>query len=206
MPQTINDLITNLNLPSIMKVKWNESIPTEKEGIYIVSLSNSPDANNGILNKCPISESILKKWIKKVGGFQMDNKLTFNIEIISERLSQFWLSDENILYVGKAPKRKNGNGIGNRLREYYRTEFGENKPHAGGHWLKLLNNINELFVYYTTCQNSGDIELEILKRFCENVSKTTKKLLRDPLLPLPFANLEFKRGLRKNHGLKKMKI
>lgn len=205
MPITVNELIKRFDLPTAKKVKWDELISTEQEGIYIVSLSNNPNLNSGNVKDIPISKGILKKWVEKVGGFEIDKTKTFDINLITDRLSESWLPDENILYIGKAPKRKNGKALGNRVREFYRTEYGERKPHAGGHWLKSLYLIDELFVYYTTCTNSSEIELNLLSYFCENISNDTRKLLRDKELTLPFANLELKKGQIKKHGLSKMK-
>ena len=152
-----------------------------------------------------ISRDIIRKWIKKVDGFEIDKIKTFDPDKVIERLSQFWLPDENILYIGKAPKRSSGNGIGNRVREYYKTDYGEKRPHAGGHWLKSLTILDELFVYYTACENPGRIEEGMLRFFCNNVSEATISILRDKVLPLPFANLQLRRGQVKNHGLGKMK-
>jgi len=205
MATIINELIKHFNLPKSKMVQWNEKIPTEKEGIYIVSLSGDPGLNNGILNKIPISKDIIDKWIKKVNGFEIDKELTFDSDKIVERLSQFWLPDENIIYIGKAPIRSNGKGIGNRVKEFYNTDYGEKRPHAGGHWIKALTVLNKLKVHYILCDNSGEIEIKLLKYFIDNVSGESKQILRDKELMLPFANLELKKGQIKNHGLGKMK-
>lgn len=205
MPTTINQLTSNFNLPEVNKVKWNERIPIEKEGVYIVSLSDNPDCNNGIIKEIPISETIIKKWIKKVNGFELDKIKTFDSKKIIERLSQFWLPDENIIYIGKAPVRSNGKGIGNRVNEFYKTDYGKKRPHAGGHWIKSLTILKDTYVYYTTTLNSGEIEINLLNYFCENISDSTKKILRDKELTLPFGNLELKKGQIKKHGLGKMK-
>ena len=205
MPTIINDLIEKFDLPRSKVVKWNETIPTEKEGIYIVSLSKDPGLNSGTLSQIPISKNIIDKWIKKINGFELDKELTFNSELITKRLSEFWLPDENIIYIGKAPVRSNGKGIGNRVREFYNTEYGEKRPHAGGHWIKSLSNVNRLFIHYIITENSEDIEIELLKQFRENISAKSKEKLRDKEMILPFANLELKKGQRKKHGLGKMK-
>ena len=206
MPTSVKNLIENFNLSPARSVKWNEIPTTKEEGVYIVSLSNNPEKNNGIHKSAPISKDIMKKWISKVDGFELDKINTFNSDKVIKRMSQFWLPDENILYIGKASKRANGDGIGNRVDEYYRTDYGEKSPHAGGHWLKSLKILNELFVYYSTCENPEIVEEDMLRLFCKNVSETTKINLRDSNLPLPFANLRLKRGQDKNHGLFKMKI
>lgn len=205
MATTINELIKYFNLPKSKMVQWNEKIPTEKEGIYIVSLSGDPGLNNGILNTIPISKDIIDKWIKKVNGFEIDKELTFDRDKIVERLSQFWLPDESIIYIGKASIRSNGNGIGNRVKEFYNTDYGEKRPHAGGHWIKALTVLNKLKVHYILCDNSGEIEIKLLKYFIDNVSGESKQILRDKELMLPFGNLELKKGQIKNHGLGKMK-
>lgn len=206
MPTTINQLTKQYNLPAAIKVNWGERIPTQDEGVYIVSLSEYPNTNNGILNEIPISEEIIEKWIKKVDGFEIDKIKTYDSKAIIERMSQFWLPDENIVYIGKAPKRSSGKGIGNRVNEYYRTEYGARKPHAGGHWIKALTVLKDLFVYYSVCDNPGDVETGILRYFCKNVSESTRQILRDKILTLPFANLQLERGQIKNHGLGKMKL
>jgi len=206
LPTTINQLIKEFDLPVANKVKWGERIPTQDEGIYIVSLSDDPNSNNGILNEVPISDNIIEKWIAKVDGFEIDRIKTYDLKVIIKRLSQFWMPDENIVYIGKAPKRSSGKGIGNRVNEYYRTEYGARKPHAGGHWIKSLTVFEDLFVYYSPCDNPGDVEISLLRYFCKNVSETTRDILRDKTLSLPFANLQLERGQIKNHGLGKMKL
>ena len=54
MPTSVENLIENFNLSPARSVKWNEIPTTEEEGIYIVSLSNNPEKNNGT-NKVTIS-------------------------------------------------------------------------------------------------------------------------------------------------------
>ena len=205
MPTTINDLTNEFNLPTAKKVSWYEKIPTQGEGVYIVSMSNAPNTYNGTLEKIPISKEIIEKWILKVDGFEIDKINTYDPDQIIDRLSQFWLPDETVLYIGKAPKRNNGKGLGNRVNEYYRTEYGARKPHAGGHWIKSLAKLENLFVYYSPCSQPGEIETAMLKHFCDNISDATRRILRDKELPLPFANLQLTSGQVKNHGLGKMK-
>lgn len=206
MPITVNELVKKVGLDpkSLKKVKWGTPVSTQKEGVYSVSLSETPDANNS-LAEIPISMNILKEWINKVGGFTIDKSLTYDSELIKNRLSKFWLSDESILYIGKAPIRKNRKGLGNRIQEYYETEFGESKPHAGGHWIKTLSNLKDLYVYYIECPNSPKIESDMMEQFGSSVSETSKKQLSGTGVILPFANLEDGRKTRKKHGLGHMK-
>jgi len=205
MPVSVNTIAAHVNLNNVKSVNWGATIQSQEEGVYIISLSEDPSMNHGTLDACPLSVDIIRNWLDKVGGFELDGIRTFNEQKIAKRLSEFWLPDENILYIGKAPKRSNNKGIGNRVKEFYRTDYGEAKPHAGGHWLKALKNLNELYVYYAETPNSGTVEMMMLNYFCDHVSRKTLDLLRDRELPLPFANLELIKGKRKKHGLNKMK-
>lgn len=136
MPITIKQLVKEVGLAStnIQEVKWNTRINCKEEGIYIISLSENAEINQTV-TEFPISMNVLENWIKKLGYFTIDGQKTKNVDIIKNRLSEFWLPNENILYIGKAPLREKGGGIGNRVQEYYDTNIGERRPHAGGHWI-----------------------------------------------------------------------
>ena len=162
----------------------------------------------GKQGKCkhaPISEEIIKKWINKVNGFEIDKQMTFDSDIVIERLSKFWLPDENILYIGKGPKRSSGKALDNRINEYYKTEYGEKRPHAGGHWIKSLSNLDDLFVYAIPCDDPGVVEIKMLEYFINNVSYIPQNQFLDLNLCLPFANLQLTPRRKKKHGLGKMK-
>jgi hypothetical protein len=120
-----------------------------------------------------------------------------------QRLNSFWLPDENIIYIGQTESKS---GLKGRVRQYYNTELGERKPHAGGHWIKTLNVLNQLFVHYIPTQNPIPTEEKILRAFVSQVSKSTLDNLHDKTLPIPFANLELEKGNRKNHGVSKSKL
>ena len=126
MPITVKELVekAGLNPMALKKVKWGTPVSTQKEGVYIVSLSETPDANDS-LAEMPISMDILKEWIDKVDGFKLGGKPTHDPKSIIHELSKFWLSDESILYIGKAQIRKKGKGLGNRIQEYphFRNSF-----------------------------------------------------------------------------------
>ena len=175
MPITVNELVKEAgwNPKYLRKVKWGIPVSTQKEGVYIVSLSEISDVNNS-LAEMPILMNILKERIDKIEGFTIDRSLTHDFELIKNRLSQFWLNDESILYIGKAPIRKRGKGLGNRIQEYYDTVFGEEKPHAGGHWIKTLSNLKDLYVYYIECSNSPIIENDMVT-ILEDGNKIKKK-------------------------------
>ena len=198
MPSTVIELLNRSNLELAGKVKWGERVSKNAQGIYLVSLSNNPRENDGISNKAPVDVTKVSFWINKVHSIELDGVRNPPAEKMVERLSRFWLPDENILYIGRTTQP-----LSKRVRQYYYTKLGNQGPHAGGHWLKTLSNLDDLYVYYAVCSTPKDKEDELLGSFIDNVSDATKTILLDPIRPFPFANLEYPRGTRKKHGIGK---
>ena len=119
-----------------------------------------------------------------------------SITQLMDRISRFWISDEVILYIGKATE------LSTRLSDYYRTSVGKRSPHSGGFFLKLLSNLDQLWVHYAECNDPESVEDKMIRRFCENVSQGSRGALHDPAHPFPFANLEWPKGIFKAHGLR----
>ena len=115
---------------------------------------------------------------------------------LAERIAQFWLPDEPVLYIGLTTRP-----LRRRVAEYYKTPLGARKPHAGGHFLKTLETLDRLFVHSAGCAEPHTAEDAMLNAFCAGVSAGARQRLADPERPFPFANLEWPRGTRKKHGL-----
>ncbi|GAB1447188.1 hypothetical protein MASR2M44_01790 [Bacteroidota bacterium] len=205
MATTINNLLITAGLePGRLKtVKWGQPLDSTSIGIYIVSTCGQPDQNSNLYDQAPIDESILRFWLSKVPTLQIDNTPNPTLNELKKRLSGFWFPDENIVYIGQT---ESGGGLRSRVNQYYRTELGERKPHAGGHWIKTLNILNQLFVHYIDDKTPNTTEEKLLHAFVKQVSDKTKKNLFDPILPIPFANLELEKGNRKRHGISKSKL
>ena len=205
MPTTINNLLNKAGLDKsqLKTVKWGQRLDSSSIGIYIVSTSGLPNENTNLHDNAPIDEIILRSWLDKVGTLQLDGKQNPTIKDLKNRLNNFWLPDENIIYIGQT---ESGGGLKSRVNQYYRTDLGERKPHAGGHWIKILKTLNQLYVHYIPTQKPNDTEEELLRYFIEQVSDKSKQKLFDPTLPIPFANLELERGNRKKHGISKSKL
>jgi hypothetical protein len=204
MASSINQLVESVGLSSARArvTKWNNEVESSSIGIYFLSPSNDPNSASSLYPNAPIDENILNFWIKKVPTIKIDGKPA-TVEKLKLRLESFWLPDENILYIGQT---ESGKGLKGRIKQYYDTELGERKPHAGGHWIKTLTILKDLFVHYIPCQHPQDKEKKIMRQFVSHVSESTLEKLYDPNLPLPFANLELERGYRKNHGISKSKL
>lgn len=205
MATTINDLLITAGLdPKRLKtVRWGQTLDSSSIGIYFVSTCGQPDQNSNLYDRAPIDENILRFWLSKVSTFQIDKCPNPTLNELKKRLSGFWLPDENIVYIGQT---ESGGGLKSRVNQYYRTELGERKPHAGGHWIKTLKILNQLFVHYIDDKTPPATEEKLLHAFVKQVSDETKKNLVDQLLPIPFANLELEKGNRKRHGISKSKL
>lgn len=199
MPTTVKELLKAFNIPIIFKVKWGEHFFEVRQGIYVVSLSDEPSKHKGIKDKIAFDDTQINNWIKKLPNFLIDGQPA-TAHSLKARLSEFWLADESILYIGKAPKRSNGKGLSNRVQEYYKTIIGSRSPHSGGQWIKVLKDLNEVFVYCGLCDDPSYTEERMLKHFMDNVSDVSLSKLYDKNFPLPFANIRFKGN--KKHGLK----
>lgn len=205
MPLSVTDLITQtgLSVDGLETVRWGYKPTSSKVGIYIVSTAQNPTINSNLFASIPIDNNILEFWLNKVTGLQVDSNISPTVSQLRDRLNQFWFPDENILYIGQTESSK---GIKGRVGQYYKTELGERKPHAGGHWIKTLSILNELFIHYFPDNTPIQTEKNLLQTFIKQVSEQTLANLRDRNLPIPFANLELEKGSRKNHGISKSKI
>ncbi|MET4081554.1 hypothetical protein ABIB40_001503 [Pedobacter sp. UYP30] len=214
MPSTPKDIFKHIGLQIKGQVKWNTSIPLDKCGLYVIALTDVQDKM--ICHTIPqFNDLAIGNWLSTVKSrnkqILIDN-LIANSQDIKNRLSKFWLPDETVVYIGKAgplPSRT----LRKRVDEYYSTKLGCDKKHAGGHWLNILNNINQLTVFYCDYVHNdiGEKEEEMLSYFIESVSINTKKSLYDMINCFPFANKEIHRHslkskIKKNHGLNNQTI
>lgn len=196
MPITVKELFNSVGKEVMGQVKWNENINCSLPGVYCVSISSMDDVLETI-EEYPVSLNKIGEWIEYVPTIQVDGSKPA-VETIVERLNKFWLPKETILYIGKA-----GTSLKNRVNQYYNTKLGDKRPHAGGHWLKTLDILNELNIYWTTSvdKDAEELEQELLKKFVDSINY--KNELYDPDHPFPFANLEYPKGNKKIHGIKK---
>jgi hypothetical protein len=118
------------------------------------------------------------------------------LEQLADRLSEFWLPNEPILYIGLA-----GTSVAGRVDQYYKTRIGARTPHAGGWFLKMTSLLPDLFVHFGESEAPGVSEETLLRSFVDGLGYGAVERLRDPAHPMPFANLEFPKGVRKRHGI-----
>ena len=200
---TVRQLFNHSNILEFGKVKWETTFYEKRQGVYIVSTSSDPDKHFGITDSPNFDDQQIKLWLSKLPNFQVDG-VPATLTNLKNRLAEFWFPDESILYIGKAPTRKNGSGISKRVIEYFTTIIGNGGPHSGGQWIKALKDLNKYTVYYGACNKPTDIEREMMSFFMDNVSEVTLSKLYDKQLPIPFANIKFTGN--KKHGLKNQRL
>lgn len=199
LPTTVDEIFKAVGVPRIGAVPWSQKLPTTQSGVYVVSLSCDPNEHLGISELAPIDLDLVSDWIARVPGMRLDGEPP-TVDLLTSRLSEFWLPDESIVYIGKATSLRK------RVSQYYATQLGKPRPHAGGHWVKTLSLLSKMFVHFGEVGDCEKIEAKMLKAFSEGVSVKTRQQLRDRNHLIPFANLEFPRGNRKAHGIRKAKL
>ena len=194
MPSAVADIFSAADLQPAGVVQWGLLIPERSAGVYVVSVSEDVHAIVDAPTAFLADEAALRQWLAVRPELLLDGSRP-EPAARADRLACFWLADKVVVYIGLAASLRG------RGRGYYNTPLGARRPHAGGHFLKTLSRLEDLFVHYAPTPDLATAEEQMLRHFCQNVSSQTRAALPDPQLPLPFANLEFPRGRRKPHGL-----
>jgi hypothetical protein len=195
MPTTIAEALAAVGLRRKGVVKWGTKPQESSPGVYIISLTESLDTFDGKLSEAPLAAAKFESWLDLRPELTLDG-VRPTVQQLMGRIRCFWIPAEVILYIGKATM------LSDRLGDYYNTKIGARRPHAGGHWLKLLSNLDRLWVHYAEYDDPKHAEDEMLRQFCGNVSDGCKSTLLDSAHPFPFANLEWPLGVRKTHGIR----
>lgn len=195
MPSTVSDLLKHACLEWSGVVEWgNRSLP-DRPGIYLVSLIKDQTTTDSEHVLCPHSMPAIERWLSVRPELRLDGRRP-TPEHLAERVAGSWLPDESILYIGLA-----GTSLAKRVTQYYKTPLGARAPHAGGHFLKTLTNLEELYVHVAISSDPAESESVLLETFARNVDPTYQSSLHDALRPLPFANLAWPGHGRKLHGI-----
>lgn len=177
MPTTISDLESKFGIIFQGPKGWCKKIPSTNKGIYVISMSNFKEKNAAV-NNILFEYSHLTNWLKYNPKIELNGKRP-TPQQLKQYLSGFWHNDESILYIGQTHNRR---GLKQRLRRFYRHKIGRKRPHSGGQWIKTLNIINSLSIYWFETNKAYDYEERMLVYFSEQVSNKN--------IRLPFANLK----------------
>jgi hypothetical protein len=197
MPTTIAEVFAAAGIEPerITSVTWGTKPETSSAGVYVIAVTRKLFTCEDMLAKAPLAEAEFQQWLQVCPKLTLDGSRPQSHQLIA-RLGRFWLPDEVAVYIGLA------SSLSGRLQGYYTTPIGARRPHSGGYFLKLLSDLDQLWVHYATCTDSSEAEDRMLRRFCNNVAANSRQILHDAAHPFPFANLEWPRGVRKAHGLR----
>lgn len=195
MPSTVSQLIDAADLSWRGVVPWGTRPDLSQSGVYVVTLTENTETVEGLLSTCPIDPAMLQSLVDVRPEVRLDANAC-NARELGDRICQFWLPDETVLYIGQTTK-----SVRKRVGDYYRTPIGAKRPHAGGWFLKALANLDQLFVHFAAADEPHQAEDSMLDRFCSGVSERTRSMLPESGCPFPFANLAWPRGTSKPHGI-----
>lgn len=176
------ELLRSLGLVVDGPARWGRNVASRGPGIFVVELpTGAPEA--------PIDIVALRRWIERVPNMRLDGEPPSPAEL-AQRVRQFWLPDEPILFVGRSAR-----SIGQRLAAIYATPLGDARPSAAAHWLKTLSAQAELRVWWAETDAHEEYEDAI-------VSAVVARHAGERTPPvLPFANLVAPDGTPRAHGI-----
>jgi hypothetical protein len=197
MPISPNELFNQVGLKVCGTVPWGTKPQTTSPGVYSISMSADPEAKGGVFEEAPVDLGIVRGWISRVPSFTFKGETGPSAEEVVGILKTFWLSDECIVYVGKATSLKS------RLGQYFGHTLGNRSPHAGGHWIKTLSCCDSLFVHYAEVESAVSAPIKESEALQVFKSQVSGKHLGVMLNPIPFANREHPQGNRKQNAIGK---
>ncbi|MFD0994254.1 hypothetical protein, partial [Tenacibaculum geojense] len=168
-------------------VKWNEEFKAKFNGVYVIAKTNDPMTQIAKNPSFGICENAFSKWIKEATELKLNGEKDDRIENFKGHLSEFWNPNENILYIGQSSSKTNP--IQKRVRQFYSHKLGQKGPHTGGYWLKLLDCLENTFVFYAEAKNPRDTEFKMLMKYIEYSTGKSFYELENIGKNLPFANL-----------------
>lgn len=195
MPATVSELLAASGLEHAGGVRWGTRPRASYVGVYLVALDASPDRCASTISEAPISKERVAELLGVRPELRLDGSRP-TVATLFGRLAAYWLPDETVLYIGLA-----GTSLQRRVGQYYTTPLGARRPHAGGWFLKVLSNLDELTVHYAAAVDPAAAERELLQAFIDGVNGAGCYELQDPTCPYPFANLVGPTGVRKAHGI-----
>lgn len=172
-------LLHEAGLQSQGPVPWGTRVPCRAAGVYVIETPRP-------LTGAPINRQAVAAWIERVETLRVDGQRP-STEQLARRLESFWIPGETVVYVGLA-----GTSVAQRVHQFYRTPLGDGRPHAGGHWLKTLENLGLLLVWWAKTHDAIGGEKQLLRAFAKRHGGAAV---------LPFANRQGPTGIRKPHGI-----
>jgi transcription elongation factor GreA len=186
------ELIRSVGLLADGPVRWGQAIPAHGPGLYLVELP-AP------LPSAPIDLALVGKWLERVPGLRLDGTRPSSRALMA-RLASLWLADATVVYAGAT-----AGSLGGRVNALERHVLGDPRPHADGHWLHVLRDLEVLRVWWAPTDAPEEYLDAVLDAFAEAapVAATLPSGVARPAgaLVLPWATLRRPTGERQAHGL-----
>jgi len=196
VPSTVEEVFAGAGLRPGGVVAWGAPVQQTLAGVYIVAMDARIDGLDGAQSSCPLDPERLEGLLRLRPALQIDGRPP-SAEELGARLASFWLPDETVLYIGLA-----GRSLRGRVGQYYGTRLGARRPHAGGWWVKTLDEGLELAVHWARTDNHRGDEKEMLRTFAASVSANGRAGLPDKEQVAPFANLRDGKDRVKRHHIR----
>ena len=167
---------------------WGRPVQAQGPGVFVVE-APAP------LPSAPIELTRVGKWIERVDTLRLDGEVPTS-KAVAARIGSFWLPSQTVLYIGTSEA-----SVARRVAAIVKTELGDRRPAAGGHWLKTLRSLDGLKVWWAATAATEEYEDALLAAFAAGVPEADLAALPDRSVVLPWANLRRPTGERKATGL-----
>ena len=167
---------------------WGRPVQAQGPGVVVIE-APAPRTS------APIELTRVGKWIERVPTLRLDGDVPTS-KALAARLGAFWLPSQTVLYVGASDV-----SVARRVGGMVKTELGDRRPAAGGHWLKTLRALDGLKVWWAATEATEEYEDALLAAFAAGVPESDLAGLPDTTVVLPWANLRRPTGERKATGL-----
>ncbi len=186
---TAPSLLRSVGLMADGPAVWGRPVQAQGPGVFVVEAA-AP------LPSAPIELTRVGKWIERVEGLRLDGEVPTS-KALAARIGSFWLPSQTVLYIGTSDA-----SVARRVAAMAKTELGDRRPAAGGHWLKTLRSLDGLKVWWAATAATEEYEDALLAAFAAGVPEADLAALPDRTVVLPWANLRRPTGERKATGLK----
>lgn len=171
------ELLRSIGLDVDGPTRWGGKPTSRKSGIFAVELPEPSE-------HCNIDIDEVRRWLERVPELKMDGERPTQ-STLAERMRSFWIPDQQLVYVGRTAK-----SLSARVASLYATELGHARPHPGGHWLKVLREVNQLRLWWAETDAPEEYEDVLIEAFADAVPDEARANLPDGAPLLPWANLD----------------
>ena len=174
-------------------VRWGEAVGLDRPGVYVVASSAELDEAGP---EAPwLSQSAVEALLASRPDLALDGTHP-TAEQLGWRLWTMGIPGAAVFYIGAADR-----SVAKRVDEMYRTPVGADKPHPDGWPLKLLANLDEMYVWFAAANDPRATASAMLDAFVVGTRTASLDQHCDPFVPIPYGNSRGGGGQVKRHGI-----